>query len=73
MIEGKFNEEDRDNFVKFLNFVHLKSEFKMSSKEALEYAKLLNKMQTSILPKIEKNIFEIVEVNDNDNEETKEE
>lgn len=64
MLDGKFNEEDKEKFIKFLNFVAKKASFNMNTQEVIEYFKLLNHMQTSILSKIDKNILEIVEINE---------
>ena len=61
-MNNKFTEEDKDSFIKFLNFIANKSEFKLNTSEIISYFKLLNKMQQNILPKIEANILEIIEV-----------
>lgn len=63
MIDGKFTEEDREKLVKYLNLVHQKSSFNLTPQEILNYSVLLGHVQKHILPKIEKNILEVVEVN----------
>lgn len=62
MLDGKFNEEDKQKVIQFLNTVAKKAQYSMNTQEIIEYFKLLNYMQATILPKIDKNILEIVEV-----------
>ena len=57
-----FKEEDKQKFVSFLNFITDHAEFKVNTKEIIEYFKLLSAMQSSILPKIEANILEISKI-----------
>lgn len=65
MIDGKFTEEDKDKLVKYLNLVHQKATLNLSPQDILNYAVLLGHVQKHILPKIEKNILEILEVTNN--------
>ena len=69
MFKDSFTEDDREIFVKLLNFFHNKAVFKdMTIKDSLDLNKLLTYSQTKILPKIEKNIVEIKEVIDSNPE-----
>ena len=61
-MEGKFNQEDKEKLVKFLNFVAKKSQFSVNTQEIIEYFKLLNHMQQVILHKVDQNILEVVEI-----------
>lgn len=60
--EGKFTDADKTKVVEFLNMVALNAEFKFNTKQIIEYFKLLNFMQTTILKKISDNTFEIIAV-----------
>lgn len=62
MLDLKFNEEDKQKFVDFLNSVAKTAEFKMNTNELISYFKLLSHMQQVILPKINANILEIKSV-----------
>jgi hypothetical protein len=62
MNELNFNEEDKANFIEFLNRVATHAKFDMNTQELIKYYKLLSHMQTSILPKIEANILEVKRV-----------
>jgi len=55
-------EEDQTKVITFLNMVASHATFSMNTKQLIEYFRLLNYMQTILLPKIEANIFEIKEV-----------
>lgn len=72
MLDGKFNEDDKQKLIQFLNIVAKKAQFSMNTQEIIEYFKLLNFMQSVILPKVDKNIAELVEVIEPE-EESKEE
>lgn len=62
-MNNKFNENDKEQFIKFLNYIADNAEFeKMKTRDVISYFKMLNHMQTQILPKIESNILEVVEV-----------
>lgn len=62
MPSHKFNDEDKQKMVEFLNFIANKAEFKLNTQDVIKYFRLLNHMQSQILPKIEKNVLEVVEV-----------
>ena len=70
-MEGKFNKEDKENFIHFVNFVYKHAEFnKLSAKDTVTFAKLINYMETKVLPKIDANMLEIIDViNNEDNKE----
>lgn len=61
-MENKFTEEDKQKIVEFLNIVAKKAKFEMDTKEIIEYFKLLNYMQATILSKIDENILEVVKI-----------
>ena len=62
MSEMKFNEEDKQKVVEFLNSVAKHATFNMNTTELIQYYKSLSYMQQKLLPKIEANIFEIKRV-----------
>jgi len=62
MNKNTFSQQDYDVVIEFLNHVATKGEFKHTVKESIMFVKLLNKMQTEILPKIKDNIFQIEKV-----------
>lgn len=68
-MKNTFKEEDKQKFVDFLNFVAEKADFKLNTKEALQYVRLLNYMQQNVLVKINENILEIKRVIESDNKE----
>ena len=70
MPNDKFNDDDKQKFVDFLNIVAKKAQFNMNTQEIISYFKLLNHMQSSILPKIDKNILEVVDVIEEDNKDS---
>ena len=57
-----FNEEDKKKFIEFLNIVAKNAVFTMKTDEIVAYFKLLAHMQSSILPKIDANLLEVVRV-----------
>ena len=62
-MENKFNEKDKEQLIEFLNFIANKAEFnKLSTNEIIKYFRLLNFMQTQMLPKVDSNIMEIKRV-----------
>lgn len=62
-MKNPFLEEDKEKLVKFLNMVATKAKFNdMSTQEIIEYFRLLNFMQATLLPKVNDHIFEIKEV-----------
>jgi hypothetical protein len=58
----KFNEEDKQKFVEFLNIVAENAKFEFKTKDVINYFKLLAHMQQKILPKIDANTLEIKKV-----------
>ena len=70
-MEGKFNSEDKEKVIMFLNFVAKKANFNMNTQEIIEYFKLINHMQQVILPKIDKNILEILDVKEESDKDIK--
>jgi hypothetical protein len=62
MVEMKFNEEDKQKIIEFLNMTAKHSRLDLDTAEIIQYFKLLNHMQAKILPKVEANIFEIKRV-----------
>lgn len=64
-MENKFNENDKEMFIKFLNYVYKNAEFnEVKLQDMTEAIKLLNHMQTEILPKIDANILEVVAIHE---------
>jgi hypothetical protein len=60
MTEMNFNEEDKQKFIDFLNFVAKNAIFNnFKTADIINYYKLLNYMQIKILPKIDSHILEI--------------
>jgi len=60
---NSFSEEDKAKFIQYLNMVSKFAVFNnMKNEDIIQYFKLLNYMQISFLPKIEKNIFEVKKV-----------
>jgi len=59
MSDMRFNEEDKQKLVEFLNLVAKHARFNLDTSELIQYFKNLSYMQQRILPKIEANIFEI--------------
>lgn len=62
MGKGRFSQTDKENVIVFLNMVAKFAEFKFTTEQTIQYVKLLNYMQTQIVPKIEENILEIVRI-----------
>lgn len=58
MSEMKFNEDDKQKVVEFLNLIAKHASFNMNTSEIIQYFKSLSYMQQKLLPKIEANIFE---------------
>ena len=61
-MNNKFTEDDKLKFVEFLNSIAKNAKFELNTQELINYFKLLNHMQASILPKLEANIMEIKKV-----------
>ncbi len=55
----KFNEEDKKQFIDYLNMVAKNAKFNLDTNEVIQYFRLLQHMQTKLLPKIEANILEV--------------
>lgn len=55
----KFNSDDRDKLVDFLNMVARHAQFSLSTEQIIQYFKLLSHMQKSILPKVQNHILEV--------------
>lgn len=68
MGENKFNEQDKQKFIEFLNMVAKNAQFNVNTTELINYFKLLQHMQTQILPKIDANILEVKKVVENKGE-----
>jgi len=62
MTQMKFNEEDKQKVIDFLNITAKHAEFKFNTTEIIQYFKLLSFMQQQLLPKIEANILEVKRV-----------
>jgi len=61
-MDMKFNEEDKQKFVEFLNIIAKNAKFEFKTEDVINYFKLLAHMQQKILPKIDANILEIKKV-----------
>ena len=59
MDDMKFNEEDKQKLIEFLNMVAKNAKFEMNTAELIQYFKLLSHMQTKLLPKIDANMLEV--------------
>ena len=59
-MENKFSEEDKGKVVDFLNMIVKHGRFDMTTLDIIKYFKLLNFMQTDLIPKIDQNVLEIV-------------
>lgn len=63
LLEGKFQEEDQKKFVEFLNFIAERAIFPdWKTEDTIKHFKLISYMQQVILPKINKNIADLVKV-----------
>lgn len=70
-MEQKFKEEDQKKLVEFLNINTKKAKFEMDTHDIINYYHLLSYIQKVILPKIEANILEVVDIKEG-NKETQE-
>ena len=68
-MDNKFNEEDKTKFVEFLNNVAKHAKLELNTQELINYFKLLNHMQSVILPKLNANILEVIRVVEPEKEE----
>lgn len=58
-----FSEKDSEKVVEFLNFIATNAKFDgMDVKKVIQFTKMLNWMQTDLLPRIEAHRFEILSV-----------
>lgn len=63
MIEGTFTKEDKEKVIEYLNRVAKHAKFSdINTTDLISYYKLLAHMQTQILPKIEANILEVIDI-----------
>lgn len=62
MTEHSFSQEDKDKLVSFLNFVAKHATFSVNTHGVIEYYKLLNHMQTKLIPKVDSHILEVIKV-----------
>jgi hypothetical protein len=62
MTEMKFTEDDKKQFVEYLNMVAKHAKLNLDTAEVIQYFKLLSHMQQRILRKIDANILEVVRV-----------
>jgi len=74
MTEGKFTTEDKEQVIEFLNRVAKYAKFEgLNMQELIDTYKSIAYMQTIVLPKIEANVLEVVQVHENEEDEKKEE
>lgn len=72
MDANKFNKEDKEKVIEFMNLNAKFAKFRdPDTHEMIKYVKLLGHMQQVILPKIESNILEVVKVVESKEEEKK--
>jgi hypothetical protein len=65
MSNKSFVEKDKQSVIEFLNFVAKYAQFNnMSVQNNIEFYKLLQFMQTILLPKIDNNIFEFKKIHE---------
>lgn len=67
-MDNKFNEEDVKKVIEFLNTIAVKAKFEMNTQDIIKYFGLLSHMQKSIVPKLQANILEIVDVVESESE-----
>lgn len=61
--KGTFTELDKQQLIEFLNFIATRASFpNWKTDDTIKHFKLLSHIQHQILPKIEANILEIIEV-----------
>lgn len=61
-MKNTFKEEDKKKVVEFLNHIAKHASLTHSVQQSIEFFKLLNYMQTELIPKINDNILEIKKV-----------
>lgn len=64
MKDLKFDEQDKQKFIEFLNVVAKDARFNFNTSDVINYFKLLQHMQMHILPKIDANIFEVKKISE---------
>jgi len=70
-MEGNFNASDKEKLIEFLNMLGTKAKLNdLSIGESIKFYGLLSYIQKELLPKIESNILEVIQVTE---EESKEE
>jgi len=62
IMDNNFTDDDKKKVVEFMNIVAKKATFEMKTVEIIEYFKLLSFMQQSLLPKIDKHVFEVKKI-----------
>lgn len=63
MTDKSFTENDKVQAIEFLNFIATRAEFpNWKTEDTVKHFKLLAHMQQVILPKIEANILEVLQV-----------
>ena len=68
-MDNNFTEDDKTKFVEFLNSVAKYAKLELNTQELIAYFKLLNHMQSVILPKLNANILEVIRVVEPEKEE----
>lgn len=59
----RFTSKDSENFVSLLNFAATKAVFNgVTMQQMIDFSRLLNWAQTSLLPKIDAHIFEVLHI-----------
>ena len=68
---NKFSEEDKKKLIEFLNIVADKASFSLNTAEIIKYYGLLSYMQKELIPKVDANILEVIQVIEADKKESK--
>ena len=68
---NKFSEEDKKKLIEFLNIVADKASFSLNTAEIIKYYGLLSYMQKELIPKVDANILEVIQVIEPDKKESK--
>lgn len=68
-MDNKFNEEDKEKVVQFLNIIAKNANFNLNTAQIIEYFKLLSFMQQTLIPKIDDNIMELKKIIEDSKEE----
>jgi len=62
-MENKFKDDDKQKVIEFLNFIAQKATFSdLKVEDNIKFFRLLNFMQTVLIPKIDSNILEVKQV-----------